>query len=175
MLKKLLKPIFGMLLALIMLSTGAKAALATTYIYANNQGGVYTEYGDGQYWYTHNNEGYCGHIDGSCSPTYMKYTYSGCTLSNYAVWDNPDWNNWEMHDVFVPRVDATTRNAPYTLTYYQWWSFGWGVDQYSYYDNWVRTTPGDPWWLEIRNTWLDDNPCEGGSPKIGFDEIKITL
>lgn len=35
------------------------------------------------------------------------------------------------------------------------------------------TDPYDPWWYDIRNTWLDDSSCEQGQTRIGFDEIKI--
>lgn len=171
MLKTLSKTLFGLLVAVMFFTVGAQAANAQVYIYANG-GGYYTRYGPSQYWWTVNNEGYC-YDSGSCNPKNMEYTWSGCSLSNYAKWDNIDYTSWGVHDVYIPGTNATNTAAPYLLTYNGGSSYNFSINQSVYYDSWVRTDPSDPWWYWINNTWLDDNPCNGTS-KIGFDEIKIT-
>ncbi|RJR14685.1 hypothetical protein C4579_04690 [Candidatus Microgenomates bacterium] len=169
--KKLSKMLFGLLVGVFMMTTGAQAAHAAVSIYAND-GGYYTAYGPGQYWYQVNNEGYC-YDSGSCSPTTMKYTYSGCSLSNYAKWDNGVGpNGWATHDTYIPGTNAVNTAAPYLLSYNTASQYHFSINQNSYYDAWVRTDPSDPWWYKIGNVWLDDNPCNGTS-KIGFDEMKI--
>ncbi|OGF20810.1 hypothetical protein A2316_01745 [Candidatus Falkowbacteria bacterium RIFOXYB2_FULL_38_15] len=150
---------------------GAKIAkaLSGVYIYANN-GGYYRQYGPLAYWYTRNGEGYCGHLS-SCSPAYMKYTYTaGCIGStNSAVWDNIDSPQYGTHKIFVPRVNATTRSAPYLITYNGASSYSRSLNQYAYSDAWITTAR----LFDIRNTWLSDNTCEAGRYQIGFDEIQI--
>ncbi|MCB9813762.1 MAG: hypothetical protein H6772_05185 [Pseudomonadales bacterium] len=170
--KNLGKTLLGLVVGVFMLATGASAAHAQVYIYANN-GSYYDEYGPGAYWYQVNNEGYC-YDSGSCSPTYMKYTWSGCSLSNYARWRNDAGSvNWATHDTYIPGTNATNGAAPYTLTYNTASQYHFSINQNAYYDSWVRTDPSDPWWYGIVNIWLDDNPCNGTS-KIGFDEMKVS-
>ncbi len=176
--KKMNKPfktLFMLVVVAVTLLSGVSVALALsgTYVYANG-GSYYTRYGPSGNWYTTSNEGFCGHISSDCSPNNMEYTYPSCPSSvNYAQWDNIDAAQWATHDVFIPRVNATTGAAPYTLTYNGASAYHFTINQNAYYDQWVRTDPSDPWWYDIRNTWLDDSTCEGGSPKIGFDEIRI--
>src|SRR3989344_2373844 len=151
--KKLSKMLFGLLVGVFMMTTGAQAAHAAVTIYAN----------DG---------GYC-YDSGSCSPTHMKYSYSGCSLSNYAKWNNGAGpNGWATHDTYIPGTNAVNTAAPYLLSYNTASQYHFSINQNSYYDAWVRTDPSDPWWYNIGNVWLDDNPCNGTS-KIGFDEMKI--
>jgi hypothetical protein len=80
--KKLSKVLVGFLAVVGLFTVGASAVHAQVYVFANN-GAYYTAYGPSQYWYNVNNEGYCGNGGGSCSPNNMKYTYSGCSLTNY--------------------------------------------------------------------------------------------
>jgi hypothetical protein len=145
-------------------------SVAGVYIFANN-GNYYREYGPSNYWYTATGRGYCGNF-GSCSPNQMRFTYNGCTLTNYAVWDNPDYNQWGTHAVFIPSVNATAYTS-YTLTYNTASSYSFHIAQTNYYNQWVPTTPNDPSWYGIRNTWVNDNSCYG-SGKVGVDEVKIT-
>lgn len=168
---KITKALFGVAFSIAMLSAGASAAKADVSIYANN-GDYYSEYGPSQYWHTTSNEGYCGHI-GSCSPAYMKWTYGGDPMSNYAIWDNPD-NNWMWadHDVFVPRVNATTVRAPYCIMWGGANEYNFTVDQNSYYDSWVRGAPAQ---YDLRSTDLSDVTYENFTRRVGFDEIKISI
>lgn len=173
--KKLFKiknALFGLLMALFVFTTGAQVAHAAVSIYSNN-GSYYTAYGPGQYWYNVDNEGYCGNGGGSCSPNNMKYTFSGCSLSNYAVWTNGSGpNGWATHDTYIPGTNAINGGAPYLLGYNSGSQYHFSINQNAYYDTFVRTDPADPWWYNIGNIWLDDNPCNGTS-KIGFDEMKV--
>lgn len=146
----------------------AFAGLAGIYIYANG-GNYYRHYGPSQYWKTTTNEGYCGHLS-SCSPNYMEYTYPSCpSAKNYAVWDNIDSAQYGIHKIFVPRVNATSNVAPYSVTYNGASQYNIRLNQYQYSDQWIQT--GKFW--DIRNTWLTDATCESSSKKIGFDEIQI--
>jgi hypothetical protein len=146
------------------------SALSGTYNYASS-GSYYTEYGPSGYWHTATGAGYCGHISSSCSPNSMRWTYTnGCFLSNQAQWDNIDSAQNGVHKVFIPGVNATTTNAPYTVTYNGGSSYNWTINQNNYYDAWVQTGT----LYDIRNTWLSDATCEGaGSKKVGFDEVRI--
>jgi hypothetical protein len=160
-----------LLFAVSLIGIRAAYALAGVYIYANN-GSYYTQYGPSAYWYTKTNEGYCGHISSSCSPTYMKYTYTnGCTVSNYAKWDNLDSYQYGTEKIFIPRVNATTRRAPYLITYNSASSYTFTLNQYSYSDVWVSISR----LYDIRNTWLEDDTCESSTYRIGFDEVQITI
>ncbi|HRZ95511.1 MAG TPA: hypothetical protein P5262_03010 [Candidatus Moranbacteria bacterium] len=164
--------LFSMIAMVALLAGGVKSALALsgTYNFASS-GNYYTSYGPSEYWHTTTNAGYCGHISGSCSPNSMRWTYTnGCFPSNQAKWDNPNSAQDGAHRVFIPSVNATTTNAPYTITYDGASSSVWYINQNAYYDTWIWT--GD--YYDIRNTWLSDATCEGGSPKIGFDEVRIT-
>ena len=153
--------------------TPTAQALSGTYIYVSS-GGYYYPHGPTGYWHTVTGEGFCGHISSSCSPNSMVYTTPACPNAvNYAEWDNIDSAQWATHDVFIPRVHATSTIAPYLLTYNGASSFPFTINQNAYYDAWVRTDPADPNWYDIRNTWLDDNTCESSSIQIGFDEIRI--
>ena len=144
-------------------------ALSGTYNYASS-GSYYSEYGPTSYWHTATNAGYCGHISSSCSPNSMRWTYSnGCSVSNQAQWDNINSAQNGIHKVFIPGTNATTTNAPYTVTYNGASSYSWSINQNNYYDAWVQTGT----FYDIRNTWLTDATCEGGSPKVGFDEVRI--
>lgn len=172
---KLLKTLLVVVAIVVMLLGVAKVAqaLAGNYIYANG-GGYYTRYGPSERWNTTNGEGFCGHISSSCSPNKMEYVLSTCPSTvNYAKWDNIDAAQWAIHYVFIPRVHATSQGAPYTLTYNGASSYHFTINQNAYYDQWVMTDPNDPWWYDIRNTWLDDSSCEQGQTQIGFDEIMI--
>lgn len=170
--KKLSRLFFALLMALTVFSTGAQAAHAAVSIYAQD-GAYYTAYGPSQYWYSVSNEGYC-YDSGTCSPTTMKYTWSGCgDPVNYAVWYNGAGpSGWATHDAYIPGTNATNPGAPYLLGYNSGSQYHFTINQNSYYDAWVRTDPSDPWWYNIGNVWLDDNPCNGTS-KIGFDEQKV--
>jgi hypothetical protein len=161
----------SMIAMVTMLTAGVHSAFALSgnYNYASS-GSYYTEYGPGQYWHTTTNAGYCGHISSSCSPNSMRWTYSnGCSVSNQALWDNVDSAQYGTHKVFIPAVNATTRNAVYTITYDGASTYTYAIDQLNYTDTFVTT---NTLW-DIRNTWLTDATCEGGTPKVGFDEIRI--
>ena len=146
-------------------------ALSGNYTYANHCS-YYTAYGPSSYWYKVNSEGYCGHISSSCSPNYMKYTYSaGCSSAvNYAKWDNTNSAQYGTEKIFVPEVHATSTAAPYTISYGGASSYDYTLNQLAYSDVWVTTTR----LYDIRLTWLEDNSCEGSSTEIGFDEIRIS-
>lgn len=146
-------------------------ALSGTYTYPSSSG-YYTEYGPAAYWHTKNSEGYCGHMSGSCSPSSMRWTYtSGCIGAvNYAKWDNTDSAQNGTESVFIPRVYATSRMAPYVMTYNGASSHTFTIDQYVYSNVWISAGT----YYDIRNTWLDDNSCEAGTKQLGFDEIKIS-
>lgn len=163
--------LFSMIAMVAVLAGGINSAhaLSGTYNYASS-GSYYTEYGPSGYWHTTTSAGYCGHISGSCSPNSMRWTYNnGCSVSNQAKWDNIDSAQNGIHYVFIPNVNATTTNAPYTMTYNGASSYSWSINQNAYYDAWVPTGTK----YDIRNTWLTDATCEGGSTKVGFDEIRI--
>jgi hypothetical protein len=170
---KVVKTLFGIIFSLMVLGAEASPVRAGVSIYANN-GNYYTEYGPSQYWWTANNEGFCGRY-GTCSPTYMRWTY-GCSgqASNYGYWDNID-NNWmyAYHDVFIPRVNATSKFAPYTLGYGGGSSLTFRIDQSAYYDAWVRGVQEGIY--DLRITTLSDATQEACAKKVGFDEIKITI
>lgn len=135
-----------------------------------SSGNYRTSYGPSEYWHTTTSAGYCGHISRAMTDN-MRWTYTnGCFPSNQAKWDNPNSAQDGAHRVFIPSVNATTTNAPYTITYDRASSSVWYINQNAYYDTWIWT--GD--YYDIRNTWLSDATCEGGSPKIGFDEVRIT-
>lgn len=158
------------LLSPVLLITKNAYALSGIYIYANN-GSYYAEYGPGAYWHTTSNEGYCGHMSSVCSPAYMKWTYGTECIGtvNEAQWDNIDSAQNGVHKVFIPRVDATSRMAPYTLIYNGASRYAFTINQNAYSDVWVTTGT----FYDIRTTWLGDNPCESPTYKIGFDEIQI--
>ena len=164
--------LFSMIAMVALLAGGVKSALALsgTYNYASS-GSYYYEYGPSSYWHTSTGAGYCGHISSSCSPNSMRWTYNnGCSPSNYAQWDNINSPQNAVHKVFIPGVNATTRMAPYTLSYDGASSYSWTIDQYSYYDAWITTGTR----YDIRTTWLTDATCEGSSTKVGFDEVRLT-
>jgi hypothetical protein len=169
---KITKALLMVVFSIVMLGAEAFPVRAGVSIYANN-GNYYTEYGPSQYWWTTYNEGFCGRF-GSCSPTYMRWTYGCSSLSNYALWDNVD-NNWmyAYHDVFIPRVDATSQYAPYTVGYSGGSNYSFHLNQNAYYDAWVRGVQGSLY--DLRHTHLHDVTYEGCATKVGFDEIKITI
>lgn len=163
--------LFSLIAMIAVLAGGVKSALALsgTYNYASS-GSYYSEYGPTQYWHTTTGAGYCGHISGSCSPNSMRWTYNnGCSISNEAEWNNINSAQYGVHYAFVPAVNATTTRAPYVMTYDGASEHSWTINQNAYYDTWIQT--GN--YYDIRNTWLSDATCEGGSTKIGFDEIRI--
>jgi hypothetical protein len=151
----------------------AAATIAGVYNFANN-GNYYTEYGPSAYWWTTSNEGYCGHI-GSCSPAYMKYTYESQNLSNYATWSHFGYESgFGTHYVFIPRINATTRQSFYQVMYSGGSSYSFSIDQLAYSDVFVRT--GSTQFYAIGGTYLYDTPWGWGTPagkKVGFDEIRI--
>lgn len=143
------------------------------WIFANN-GGYYSEYGPSAYWWTTNNEGYCStRIASWCNPKYMKYTYESSSVSNYATWWHPGYDGgWGTHKVFIPRVNATTRQSSYFISYSGGSSYSFSIDQLSYSDVWITTNT----LYAIGSTTLYDTPWGWGTPagkKVGFDEIQI--
>lgn len=149
------------------LETTPSSITSTTYIYSNN-GNYYTEHGPSQYWYQVNNEGYCGHIVNWCSPNWMKYTWAGSTLSNWAQWNNIDVAQNGSLSVFVPRVYATTRRAPYYVRANSQTYGPYLVDQFVYYDTFVPVVQ----LYNIQYVELHDDTGETNK-QIGFDEIEI--
>lgn len=151
----------------------AAATIAGVYNFANN-GNYYTEYGPSAYWWTTWNEGYCGHI-GSCIPAYMKYTYESQNLSNYAVWSHFGYESgYGTHYVFIPRINATTRQSFYQVMYSGGSSYSFSIDQLAYSDVFVRT--GSTQFYAMGGTYLYDTPWGWGTPagkKVGFDEIRV--
>ncbi len=147
------------------------------WIFANNGNG-YSQYGPSSYWWTTYNEGYCGHLQLAswCVPRYMRYTYESKSIwtpSNYARWSHPGWDGgWGIHKVFIPRVNATTTHASYSIVYSGASTYNFGLSQLAYSDAWVQTSK----LYAIGATWLYDTPWGGTTPtgkKVGFDEIEI--
>lgn len=151
----------------------AAATIAGVYNFANN-GNYYTQYGPSAYWWTTLNEGYCGHI-GSCVPAYMKYTYESQNLSNYALWSHFGYDSgYGTHYVFIPRINATTRQSFYQVVYNGGSTYSFSIDQLSYSDVFVQTSSTR--FYAMGGTWLYDTPWGWGTPagkKVGFDEIRI--
>lgn len=154
----------------------AAATIAGVYNFANN-GSYYTEYGPSAYWWTTWYEGYCGHITScpSSAPSYMKYTYESQNVSNYALWSHFGYDSgYGTHYVFIPRINATTRQSDYQVVYSGGSTYSFSIDQLAYSDVFVRT--GSTPLYAIGGTWLYDTPWGWGTPagkKVGFDEIRI--
>lgn len=175
--KILSKLFFSLLVGVFFLTAGVEVASAQVFIYANN-GSSYTRWGPTAYWYQTNNEGYCGHITTASPCTnsslyHLQWTYSGSSLSNYAMWDNYDMDqSYASHQAFIPRVNGTTRRAPYSISYNGVSSYSFNIDQWSWSDQWITGASGT--WLGINNTLLTDVTNEGAAYQIAFDEIKIS-
>lgn len=149
----------------------AAALIAGVYNFSNN-GNYYTEYGPAAYWWTVWNEGFCGRY-GSCPPPYMKYTYESSNLSNYARWQHFGYESGAgTHYVFIPRINATTRQASYQIVYNGGSTYSFSIDQLAWSDVFVKTS-STPFYA-MGATWLYDTTW--GTPagkKIGFDEVRI--
>jgi len=145
-----------------------------TEIYANG-GRYFSAYGPGQYWHYDWGEGYCGKYGAWCSPRHFQWTYNnpyGNYPVNHARWSIQPVGYYSQAYAFIPRRNATTRNAPYTVSYGYVSTNTSYVDQYVYYDQWVPLAWGQRLY-RISSVALNDLTFESGWRRIAFDEIKI--
>ena len=147
-----------------------------------NGGDFLSLYGNGAYWYTGSSLGWCHNPSNwnengqySNQSPYsnfnydMRYTYSGCSLENYAVWNmSNDGGYWAAY-AFVPQNHATTTNGHYLVTYNGGSGASTYVNQNNMYDDWAALPAGRTY-KQLRNFQLDDVTCESPSRQIGVDE-----
>lgn len=118
----------------------------------------------GQYWWEAG-IGYSGH---------MWWTYvNGNSVSSWGEWRANLGGNYQVY-VFVPRDNATTRNARYEI-YHNGGTATRAVNQNNYFDAWVDVgtygfSSGDG-----RRVRLTDATGEAGSSglKVGFDAVRF--
>jgi hypothetical protein len=158
--------------ALLMLATPA-AAGATTIL--ANGGRYFQQTGNAYNWWFDWNEGYCGRFAAWCSPKQFqwKFTTSVFGGENKARWTNPYPTEFPSRVfAFIPRKDATSRAAPYTIVYQSLSRATAAVNQLAYYDAWVPLGWGDAY-RSVNAIDLIDSTFESPRAKIAFDEIKI--
>ncbi|MBI4458306.1 hypothetical protein HY633_05065 [Candidatus Uhrbacteria bacterium] len=151
----------------------APAALAETSVYANG-GAYFTASGPSAYWRYDSGQGYCGQFGTWCSPANSQWTWSTSTYGgvNNAVWNVIPIDRYSRAYAFIPRRNATTRGAKYTVAY-NWVSRRSSeIDQMRYYDQWVPLAFGDQL-RRIHSVDLTDSTFEATATRVNFDEIKI--
>lgn len=149
-------------------------------------GNYFDRYGPSEYWWEHSNYGWAHNSNNweenglysnqspfTSVPFSMWKTYSGCSISNNARWNMQNIDQWSYWYAFIPSNYATSRYAPYLVTYDGGSSYNFEINQNSAYNRWMSFPTGENRHT-IMNTWLDDDSCES-SPynQIGFDEIEI--
>lgn len=151
----------------------AAPAAAGTLVYANG-GRYFAASGPTAYWHYDYGEGYCGRWAGWCSPKHSQWTYGTRAFGgvNNATWSPIIEDKFSRAFAFIPRRNATTRGAVYTVAYWYNYRSTSEVDQMSYYDQWVPLAYGDLL-RQISSVSLTDATFEAGTTKVAFDEIKI--
>jgi hypothetical protein len=162
------------LTGLLFLFVTTPLGVSATSIYAN--GGSYFEaQGPNYYWRYDWNEGYCGKYGSWCSPRHFQWTWNnrgGMSPVNSARWKAVPVNYYSRAYAFIPRRNATTRNAPYTVSYGYVSTRTSYVNQMAYYDQWVPLAWGESLY-RISGVELNDLTFEPRWTRIAFDEIKI--
>lgn len=168
----LLQKVAGLMTAAALLLPTAAGA---TMVFSNG-GNYFTDYGPERYWFYDWNEGYCGKFGKWCGPNHFQWTYENFgsfSPMNYARWNVIPVAYPSHAYAFIPRRNATTRNAEYTVHYAGVSRAMSYVDQLAYYDQWASLAYGDPLYM-ISSVELTDNTFFGhGWGRIAFDEIKI--
>lgn len=149
-----------------------------------SEGSFLTLNGPSQYWYKYNNYGWCHNPSNwnengqySNQSPYsgieysMRMTYSGCSLSNWGVWNMGNEGGYYAAYAFVPSNHATTTNGHYTVTYNGGSGQSTYVNQNNLYDDWAAL-PGGQTYKQIMNIQIDDVTCEGSTRQIGVDEAE---
>lgn len=167
-------------LSLMALAAGvlpANAAVIGVQVMASD-GLYFSVSGPTQYWHTATG-GYCGNLASWCRPATYRWTYDHNTT--YGSVNNGRWSIPTIQMVysrayaFIPRRNATTRTAFYTISYANISSTERSVDQLAYYDQWAPLTPYESLY-RIAGIWLTDGQFGFGLntlDKVAFDEIKI--
>ena len=163
----------NMLLALSLLVAVPLPAGATTIL--ANDGAYFSASGNNAYWKFDFNEGYCGKYAAWCQPKHFRWTYttSGFGGSNQARWTNPYPTDYPSRVyAFIPRRNATSGLAPYTIIYQSLSRQSATVNQMAYYDAWAPLGWGGSYRM-VNAVDLKDNTSETPAGRIAFDEIKI--
>jgi len=166
------RPLHALFAAVLMLATPA-AAGATTIL--ANGGSYFQQSGNAFNWWFDWGEGYCGKYGPWCRPNNFqwKYTTSVFGGENKARWTNPYPTEYPSRVfAFIPRRNATSRAAPYTVVYQYLSRDTATVDQMVYYDAWAPLGKGTSY-RTVNAVDLIDSTFETPRGKIAFDEIKI--
>jgi hypothetical protein len=156
------------LLLMVPAQAGATTILA-------NGGSYFAAQGPTSSWWYDSGEGYCGKYGPWCSPRHSQWTYTTRTFGgvNKARWTNPYPTSFPSKVyAFVPRRNATSGLAPYTIVYNGLSRRTASVNQMAYYDAWAPLGWGENFSL-VSAIDLTDSTFETPTGKIAFDEIKI--
>lgn len=159
--------------ALLMILVLPVKAGATTIL--ANGGSYFTTSGPEINWQFDWGQGYCGKYASWCVPKQFQWktTTSVFGGDNRARWTNPSPTDFPSRVyAFIPRRNATSTTAPYTIVFQSASRRTAQVNQMAYYDSWAPLGWGDSYRM-VNAIDLVDNTFESPPGQIAFDEIKI--